>query len=154
MANEVPIRQDPNQYSPRNIFGVFDARTFAVAVAIVAVVTPIVICTVTFNISSTVATILCILVIMPIAVFGLVKRHGMNTEKWLPLTMKEHNAPAETRWEPDGINYVGKPQAKLTRSQRRIEKKATKIAAKSRRKETETEGSALTDALETLKGTN
>lgn len=149
MNHEVPIRQDPNLYTPRNIFGVFDLRTFTVAVAIVAVVTPIVICTFMFNIPSTITAILLGLVVLPIAIFGLAKKHGMYAEKWLPLARKAKNLPHELKWEPASVSVIT-----IEEKPTRAEKKALKAARKARAQENELEGNAFSDALERLKGTN
>lgn len=139
MAHETLIREDPQNYRPRNVFGSFDRRTALTGAAVLVVATPVVINAATSGWPEEVIGALMILIGAPIALLGCAKLRGLYFEKWAPLLMKERRRPAEMDWTYPALTTQGGTKPRPTRSQRRT----TRADAKARRHESELQVGAL-----------
>lgn len=98
MSMEFDINFDPGTYEARNVFGMFTPRQAlfgAVAVAVSAAVTW---AATRVGADPLVVGSVCVGVCVPIGYFGLAKRHGLDSEVWVPLIRLEREAPQELTW--------------------------------------------------------
>ena len=86
---ETFVRDDINNYVARNIFGRFSKRSAIAALAAVAVVTVGIYGVYAWGWSLDIVTYMAIPVCVAIGVIGLHSHHGLKSEKWLPLMLKD-----------------------------------------------------------------
>ena len=90
---ETFVRDDINNYVARNIFGRFSKRSAIAALAAVAVVTVGIYGVYAWGWSLDIVTYMAIPVCVAIGVIGLHSHHGLKSEKWLPLMLKDRTEP-------------------------------------------------------------
>ncbi|RHI86336.1 PrgI family mobile element protein [Collinsella sp. AM13-34] len=141
---ETFVRDDINNYVARNIFGHFSKRSAVAALAAASVVSVGIYGVYAWDWNLEAVTYLAIPVCVAIGVIGLHSHHGLKSEKWLPLMLKD-------RAEPDQLMLavptfeVAVP--KKTRAELRKEKRRKKAAKKARKVEQETVPAGIAQAM-------
>lgn len=141
---ETFVRDDINNYVARNIFGHFSKRSAVAALAAASVVSVGIYGVYAWGWNLEAVTYLAIPVCVAIGVIGLHSHHGLKSEKWLPLMLKD-------RAEPDQLMLavptfeVATP--KKTRVELRKEKRREKAAKKARKVEQETVPAGIAQAM-------
>lgn len=141
---ETFVRDDINNYVARNIFGHFSKRSAVAALAAASVVSVGIYGVYAWDWNLEAVTYLAIPVCVGIGVIGLHSHHGLKSEKWLPLMLKD-------RAEPDQLMLavptfeVATP--KKTRAELCKEKRREKAAKKARKAEQETVPAGIAQAM-------
>ncbi len=141
---ETFVRDDINNYVARNIFGRFSKRSAIAAVAAIAVVAGGIYGVYRWNWDLQVVTYAVIPICIVIGIVGLHSHHGLKSEKWIPLMLKDREEPEELVLEGPGFEVEA---PRRTRSEKREEKRRAKTAAKERKKEMETEPAGIAQAM-------
>lgn len=141
---ETFVRDDINNYVARNIFGHFSKRSAVAALAAASVVSVGIYGVYAWGWSLEVVTYMAIPVCIAIGVIGLHSHHGLKSEKWLPLMLKD-------RAEPDQLTLtvptfeVSVP--KKTKAEVREQKRRDKAARKARKLEQEAVPAGIAQAM-------
>ncbi len=141
---ETFVRDDINNYVARNIFGRFSKRSAIAALAAVAVVSVGIYGVYAWDWSLDIVTYMAIPVCVAIGVIGLHSHHGLKSEKWLPLMLKD-------RAEPDQLMLavptfeVAVP--KKSKAEVREQKRRDKVARKARKLEQEAVPAGIAQAM-------
>ena len=93
---ETFVRDDINNYVARNIFGHFSKRPAVAALAAASVVSVGIYGVYAWGWNLEAVTYLAIPVCVAIGVIGLHSHHGLKSEKWLPLMLKDRAEPGST----------------------------------------------------------
>lgn len=141
---ETFVRDDINNYVARNIFGRFSKRSAIAALGAVAVVSVGIYGVYAWGWSLDIVTYTVIPICVAIGVIGLHSHHGLKSEKWLPLMLKD-------RAEPDQLTLtvptfeVAVP--KKTKAEVRDQKRRDKAARKARKLEQEAVPAGIAQAM-------
>lgn len=141
--HETDIREDPNNYVTRNVFGRFDARSAVTYAVIAALLVPVLALTWRFSLPEPVMLLLMALVVAPPTVIGKVEVHGLHAERWIPAELAARREPAQYVWAPADVVVEGGAPA----PRRRKRAGGAKAAA-----ETEQQDGALERALAEIEG--
>ena len=90
---ETFVRDDINNYVARNIFGHFSKRSAVAALAAASVVSVGIYGVYAWDWNLEAVTYLAIPICVGIGVIGLHSHHGLKSEKWLPLMLKDRAEP-------------------------------------------------------------
>ena len=141
---ETFVRDDINNYVARNIFGRFSKRSAIAALAAVAVVSVGIYGVYAWGWSLEVVTYMAIPVCIAIGVICLHSHHGLKSEKWLPLMLKDRAEPEQlTLTVPTFEMSV----PKKTKAEVREGKRREKTAMKSRKLEQEAVPAGIAQAM-------
>ncbi len=141
---ETFVRDDINSYVARNIFGRFSKRSAIAALAAVAVVSVGIYGVYAWGWSLEVVTYMAIPVCIAIGVICLHSHHGLKSEKWLPLMLKDRAEPEQLTLTVPTFE-VSVP--KKTRAEVREGKRREKTAMKSRKLEQEAVPAGIAQAM-------
>lgn len=141
---ETFVRDDINSYVARNIFGRFSKRSAIAALAAVAVVSVGIYGVYAWGWSLEVVTYMAIPVCIAIGVICLHSHHGLKSEKWLPLMLKDRAEPEQLTLMVPTFE-VSVP--KKTRAEVREGKRREKTAMKSRKLEQEAVPAGIAQAM-------
>lgn len=140
------VNDDLRSYTARNVFGVFTARAAVTGLVAVAIAGTVTVLTFKFGWDIDAAFVAIVVLCVPVGAVGLMKMHGLNSEKWIPLAMEEKAAPQEMVLEP--VSYlVERDRAKPSRAAVRAESRREKRVAREVADETETQPSRLAEYL-------
>lgn len=141
---ETFVRDDINSYVARNIFGRFSKRSAIAALAAVAVVSVGIYGVYAWGWSLEVVTYMAIPVCIAIGVICLHSHHGLKSEKWLPLMLKDRAEPEQlTLTVPTfEVSVPKKMKAEVREGKRR-----EKTAMKSRKLEQEAVPAGIAEAM-------
>lgn len=141
---ETFVRDDINNYVARNIFGRFSKRSAIAALAAVAVVSVGIYGVYAWGWSLEVVTYMAIPVCIAIGVICLHSHHGLKSEKWLPLMLKDRAEPEQlTLTVPTfEVSVPKKTKAEVLEGKRR-----EKTAMKSRKLEQEAVPAGIAEAM-------
>lgn len=141
---ETFVRDDINSYVARNIFGRFSKRSAIAALAAVAVVSVGIYGVYAWGWSLEVVTYMAIPVCIAIGVICLHSHHGLKSEKWLPLMLKDRAEPEQLTLTVPTFE-VSVP--KKTKAEVREGKRREKTAMKSRKLEQEAVPAGIAQAM-------
>lgn len=141
---ETFVRDDINNYIARNIFGRFSKRSAIAALAAVAVVSVGIYGVYAWGWSLEVVTYMAIPVCIAIGVICLHSHHGLKSEKWLPLMLKDRAEPEQLTLTVPTFE-VSVP--KKTKAEVREGKRREKTAMKSRKLEQEAVPAGIAQAM-------
>ena len=141
---ETFVRDDINSYVARNIFGRFSKRSAIAALAAVAVVSVGIYGVYAWGWSLEVVTYMAIPVCIAIGVICLHSHHGLKSEKWLPLMLKDRAEPEQLTLTVPTFE-VSVP--KKTKAEVREGKRREKTAMKSRKLEQEAVPAGIAEAM-------
>ena len=141
---ETFVRDDINNYVARNIFGRFSKRTAIAALAAAAVVSVGIYGVYAWGWSLEIVTYMAIPVCIAIGVIGLHSHHGLKSEKWLPLMLKDRAEPEQLTLTVPTFE-VSVP--KKTKAEVREERRREKTAMKSRKLEQEAVPAGIAQAM-------
>lgn len=141
---ETFVRDDINNYVARNIFGRFSRRSAIAALAAAAVVSVGIYGVYAWGWSLEVVTYMAIPVCIAIGVIGLHSHHGLKSEKWLPLMLKDRAEPEQLTLTVPTFE-VSVP--KKTKAEVREERRREKTAMKSRKLEQEAVPAGIAQAM-------
>lgn len=141
---ETFVRDDINNYVARNIFGRFSKRSAIAALAAVAVVSVGIYGVYAWGWSLEVVTYMAIPVCISIGVICLHSHHGLKSEKWLPLMLKDRAEPEQLTLTVPTFE-VSVP--KKTKAEVREGKRREKTAMKSRKLEQEAVPAGIAQAM-------
>lgn len=141
---ETFVRDDINSYVARNIFGRFSKRSAIAALAAVAVVSVGIYGVYAWGWSLEVVTYMAIPVCITIGVICLHSHHGLKSEKWLPLMLKDRAEPEQLTLTVPTFE-VSVP--KKTKAEVREGKRREKTAMKSRKLEQEAVPAGIAQAM-------
>lgn len=141
---ETFVRDDINSYVARNIFGRFSKRSAIAALAAVAVVSVGIYGVYAWGWSLEVVTYMAIPVCIAIGVICLHSHHGLKSEKWLPLMLKDRAEPEQLTLTVPTFE-VSVP--KKTKAEAREGKRREKTAMKSRKLEQEAVPAGIAQAM-------
>lgn len=141
---ETFVRDDINSYVARNIFGRFSKRSAIAALAAVAVVSVGIYGVFAWGWSLEVVTYMAIPVCIAIGVICLHSHHGLKSEKWLPLMLKDRAEPEQLTLTVPTFE-VSVP--KKTKAEVREGKRREKTAMKSRKLEQEAVPAGIAQAM-------
>ena len=136
---EIPLRADPAEYEPKPVFGKLTYRGGLTMLAVALAEMPLVMTLLKtdMRLPNELVGIIAILPVIPIAVIGLVKRHGLHFETWWPAMRAERESPSQLAWELPAVVLDGMPRKRTTRAERRAqrrEERADRRAARRARK--------------------
>ena len=141
---ETFVRDDINSYVARNVFGRFSKRSAIAALAAVAVVSVGIYGVYAWGWSLEVVTYMAIPVCIAIGVICLHSHHGLKSEKWLPLMLKDRAEPEQLTLTVPTFE-VSVP--KKTKAEVREGKRREKTAMKSRKLEQEAVPAGIAEAM-------
>lgn len=141
---ETFVRDDINSYVARNIFGRFSKRSAIAALTAVAVVSVGIYGVYAWGWSLEVVTYMAIPVCIAIGVICLHSHHGLKSEKWLPLMLKDRAEPEQLTLTVPTFE-VSVP--KKTKAEVREGKRREKTAMKSRKLEQEAVPAGIAEAM-------
>lgn len=141
---ETFVRDDINNYVARNIFGRFSKRSAIAALVAAAVVSIGIYGVYAWGWSLEIVTYMAIPVCIAIGVIGLHSHHGLKSEKWLPLMLKDRAEPEQLTLTVPTFE-VSVP--KKTKAEVREERRREKTAMKSRKLEQEAVPAGIAQAM-------
>lgn len=105
--HETDVREDPNNYVTRNVFGRFDTRSAVTYAVVAALLVPVLGLTWRFSLPEPAMLLLMALVVAPPTVIGKVEVHGLHAERWIPLALSARREPAQYVWRPARVEVEG-----------------------------------------------
>ena len=141
---ETFVRDDINNYVARNIFGRFSRRSAIAALATAAVVSVGIYGVYAWGWSLEIVTYMAIPVCIGIGVIGLHSHHGLKSEKWLPLMLKDRAEPEQLTLT---VPTFEESEPQKTKAEVREERRREKTARKSRKLEQEAVPAGIAQAM-------
>lgn len=149
---EIPLHADPAAYEPKPVFGKLTYRGGLTLLAAALAETPLalVLLKTDVPIPNELVGLIALLPIVPIALVGLVKRHGLHFERWWPAMRMERESPPQLAWELPAVVIEGMGRQSVPRRERRAlrrEARADRRASRRSRKAEAAEDSELASAF-------
>ena len=133
---EIPLHTDPADYEPKPVFGKFSYRGGLTILAVLLVEAPLAYVQLKcgFDVPVELIGLIAMIPVIPIALVGVVKRHGLFFEKWWPAMRREAAAPSQLAYEPPSVVLHGMPRHDESRRERRLARREERADRRARRR--------------------